>query len=538
MARNFLLPPPDVAAERRLANLAKELSAYTVVLWPHPGLQGKARALSDAAELADLGVPAIGIADLPDDLIATAGRSDETYYDRILRSARPGSRSKEQIHEQLKHIVQHALAGAIIRAYPLRAQGTAIAVLPSTTPPGLLATFKAMRALIARYVAFNNVELDAVTFWCLQTWVHGEFEVAPRLILQSSDPRADSSRALRVFSWLTPNPCLITKAHASSLVSLIARERPTLLLDDRANGMLYRRDMRALLAAGAHRDSVAAGARGAQPGPTLTSCSAPLAAATSLVLPQEILTHAIVVPMSPPIMHDEVVRLSVAAPPPEALALRAEIHNGILKFLEDKHQRVWPEMSIAVTAREAWEPIFVLAKYMGPEAEEAARNAANLLSVNQSRLTQGADLKLLADVRLALGGNVDKAVPSATIIGRLTFGSESYWRDCEHGKPLSTRSLAQKFARFGLRSATVRVSSSQTVRGFKGEDLIEAFARYLDDQSAGGIIRDQIKKRYRKRSPEELKALDARAKELLSHAPLLDPPPENVMDPCRNVTPV
>ncbi len=509
----FVLPPHAAAAGNRLASLKSQHSTDTVVLWPRPGLEGKARALSDAAELAALGVPAIGIADLPDGPVITMA-------------------------DQQKQIVQHALAGAIFRAYPLRAQGTAIAVLPSTAPPDLFATFKAMRALITRYVAFNSIELDAVAFWCLQTWVHGEFEVAPRLIFQSSDPRADSSRVLRVLSWLTPNPCLISHARASSLVSLIARERPTLLLDDRASAMCCHRDMRALLAAGAHRDGIAAAARGAQPGPTLTSCFAPLAAATSLVLPQEILTHAIVIPMSPPLMHDEVVRLSVAAPPPAALALRAEIHNGILKFLEGQHERVWPELSIAVTAREAWEPIFVLAKYMGLEAEEAAKNAANSLTVDQCRLTEGSDLKLLADVRLVLGGTIDKAVPSATIIGMLTFGSESYWRNCEHGKPLSPRSLAQKFARFGLRAATVRVSSSLTVRGFKGEDLLEAFARYLDDQNAGAIFRDQIKERYRKRSPEELEALDARGKEILNRAPLLDPPPGNVMDPCRNVTPV
>ncbi|MEQ1866193.1 MAG: hypothetical protein ABL996_16270, partial [Micropepsaceae bacterium] len=155
------------------------------------------------------------------------------------------------------------------------------------------------RALIGRYLSEPPAAVDTLVFWCLHAWTHARFGVSPRLILHGRDPRADHGRALRLLRWLTPGPRLVSRATAATVLELLAHERATLLLDDAANAILLRRDMRVLIAAGARQDGMFLVQRGRRKESAFRRCAAPLAIATSLPPPEAVLAHAIVLPMAP-----------------------------------------------------------------------------------------------------------------------------------------------------------------------------------------------------------------------------------------------
>ncbi len=125
-------------------------------------------------------------------------------------------------------------------------------------PPPLLTR---ARAFLTHHLAEPPALFDTLILWSLHTHAHARFDVSPRLILHGRDPRADHARALRVLRWLTPSPRLVARATAANVLDLIAHESPTLLLDDAANTILARRDMRVLIAAGAYTDGALLGKR-------------------------------------------------------------------------------------------------------------------------------------------------------------------------------------------------------------------------------------------------------------------------------------
>ena len=211
------------------------------------------------------------------------------------------------------------------RQAPLDAEDDA----PSTgtitpPPPEPWPLIERARTLIARYLAEPPAAIDTIIFWCLHTWAHARFDVSPRLILHGRDPRADHARALRLLRWLTPNPRLVSRATASTVLDLLAHERATLLFDDAANAILLRRDMRALIAAGARQDGMFLGQRGRRKEQAFRRCAAPLAIATSLAPPESVLAHAIVLPMAPALVHDGPSGPRPASRPGDARALRAD----------------------------------------------------------------------------------------------------------------------------------------------------------------------------------------------------------------------
>lgn len=486
------LPAQRELGKQTLINAAGEFAGRSVVVWPQPGPAGFERATADAAELVKFGASAVTVARLHggwESLCCPQDRLDD--YERA----------------GLELIILQALEDAVMRAYPFRSEGTARAVLDLPAPPDMPKLFEDLRALVSHYVEFDAAALDTAVLWCLQTWIHGEFEKSPRLILAAEDPRADNSRALRVLSWFAPNPCIISRAHAACILPLIAQERPSLFLDDKADAMFHRRDMRSLVAAGASRDGLFSAMRGAQGSSPLMACSSPFAAATSKPLPEEVLAHAIVVPMRPPILYSGLTRLSIGEPPSRALALRARIQSCVKEYLKSQRQRAWPEVSISVAAREAWEPMFSLARFIGAAAEQAAVRAAYRFSAKVRIVERQSDLMLLADIRDKIGYGIGIGIRSTFFVNRLTADPDSFWNEYQKGKPLTTNGLAKVLRRFGVYPATIRQSPEVTVRGYKCADLVQAFARYLDDPGAGLAFRRGIKSEYDSESPDEMTIL-------------------------------
>jgi hypothetical protein len=358
--------------------------------------------------------------------------------------------------------------------------------VPAPTPPPLLSR---ARALFARHLAEPPAAIDTLVFWCLHTHAHARFEVSPRLILHGRDARADHARALRVLSWLTPNPRLISRTTSHHVLDLLAHERATLLFDDAANAILGRRDLRALIAAGARRDAMFLVRRASAKQTPFRACAAPLALATSRAPPADVLAHAIVVPMAPALIDDGAERPPIGEPPDEAHALRAEFEALTGRFANQHLAPIAPlPPFLSASAGETWAPLFAFAQALGAEAEAAIRAAASQFAAPEHLEPPTSPLALLRDIRRLVGID-DQPVSSTTLVEQLTRDPDSPWVACDWGNRLTPRGVAQRLARFDLKPQVIFPANAPAFRGYKAEALLTAFARYLDDPVAIALLR-------------------------------------------------
>src|SRR5262245_20001685 len=299
--------------------------------------------------------------------------------------------------------------GAAVQTAERNAVGSDV----STEPAELIAR---ARALIAGSLAEPPAAVDTLIFWCLHAWMHARFEVSPRLILHGRDPRADHARVLRVLRWLAPNPRLIVRTTSLHVLDLLAQERATLLFDDAAHAILARRDMRALIAAGARRDGMFLVRRAKNCAAPFRPCAAPLALATAEAPPADALGHAIVLPMMPAVINDGHARAPIGEPPGEALALRAAF-QAFAERLANQELPLPPFLSAA--ARETWAPLFALARAVGGDAEVSMRAAAAQFASPAHLEPPTSPLALLRDVRRLVGID-EQSLPSKFLVEQLT----------------------------------------------------------------------------------------------------------------------
>jgi hypothetical protein len=355
---------------------------------------------------------------------------------------------------------------------------------PAPVPP-LLAR---ARAFLARYLAEPTPALDALILWSLHTHAYARFSLSPRLILHGRDAAADHARALRLLRWLTPAPRLVARATAANVLDLIAHESPTLLLDDAANAILARRDMRALIAAGAHADGALLGKRTRKKDGAVRRCAAPLALSTATPPPEEVLAYAIVLPMAPALEREGRAREAVADPPPEALALRAALETFGAE-VKAANTALAPDMPafLGPAAAEIWSPLFVCAHALGPGAEAAARVAASQFERADHLEPPTSARALLRDIR-RIAGIDGTHLPSAQIVEALTRDPDSPWNACDFGAKLTPRAVAKRLARFDVTPRVIHVPGAPSFRGYKADALLAAYARYLNDPVARALL--------------------------------------------------
>lgn len=459
-----------------LVPLLAKLRSRAVILWPQP--EGREWALEDAGVLGDVGAAAVGIVTLPE-----GWPSDFQLGDELPENIAPPG---------IVDLVNATLRDATALALPIhntsRAKQTR-AIVPTLAPVDGAALFARLRAFLAAHLAEPQTTTDTIALWCLAAWAHEAFDVSPRLVLHASDARADHARALRLAAWLTPSPLVVSRTIAAHLLPVIAADRPTLLLDDAGATMLTYIDMRALIAAGALRDGAFLGARTRKNPSGWSPCFAPTAIATAARLPDDVRARAIVVPMSPPARDAPRAALPLADPPQEVMRLRADMQ----RWAKDARRALEPAAAIMPangdpTARENWYPLIALAHALGLDTRLAAVAAMEALA--EASLPVSSDLELLADVQELAGRlDADARVPSLELLAKLVSDPERAWATAHRGRKLTPRGLAERLGRFGIKPVVLRFGAG-LVRGYRGDDLIYAFARYLREPPRGSFHSD------------------------------------------------
>jgi hypothetical protein len=338
---------------------------------------------------------------------------------------------------------------------------------------------------LGRFVVYPSKDAHAAhTLWVAHAHFMNAWETTPRLAFLSPEPASGKSRALEVSELLVPRATPAINVSPAYLVRKVQAEEglPTVLFDgiDAVFGPKARdgnEDVRALLNAGYRRGATVG--RCVMHGSVAVPEDLPAFCAIALAglgdLPDTVLSRSIV------------IRMRRRAPTESVLPFRRRLYAEEGQRLND-HLGAWaaavisritePEMPAEIIDRDAdcWEPLIAAADAAGGHWPDTVRRCAvALVELLRGDGEERLSIRLLSDMRVVLRD--DDQAPTSAILDKLHKLDEAPWGDIK-GKPLNDRGLAVRLRPYGIKSRVIRVGST-TPRGYRREDFVDAWTRYL-----------------------------------------------------------
>jgi hypothetical protein len=359
-----------------------------------------------------------------------------------------------------------------------------------------------VRALVTRYVVVGPHEAIAITLWIAHAWVLNAFEATGYLEIRSPVRRCGKTTLLELIALLVPRPWLAIEPSEAVFYRRIARDQPTLLLDE-VDAIFTRRaeateGLRACLNAGNKRGLKVP--RCQPPGMDIVEfevfCCKALAGIGGL--PATITDRSIPIEMRRKQSADRVERFRGRRVRDETIGLVSELEWWAAHAVDDV------EVELAAVERladdgnpleslddrafeQAWEPLLAVASLAGDDWIRVAVAAAVALSGNRDdELDLG--VTLLRDIRDVFERKPDRvSLATWELLDELLTVEESPWRDwwsdprTDDLRPskAAPRKLATTLKPFGIRRADVWAPGGVSRKGYRLDDFRDAWDRYL-----------------------------------------------------------
>ena len=329
-----------------------------------------------------------------------------------------------------------------------------------------------VHGFLTGYVAWPS-EHAAVTvmLWAAHTHLAAEFDSTPRLALlcAGAETLSDASAAY-LYRRIEAGPVTILLDEADA----IWRRGKT---DETAEAL------RSVINAGHRKGATVGRVEMSGQGAKLVRFAvyAPAALAAIGTLPGTILDRAAVVHMRRRAPDQPVRDYRERVTRDEGKGLRKDL-AAWADSVKAKVGCPWPELPEGVTDRAAdcWEPLLMVADLAGGDWPTRSREACQWFIAGAVADTETTGTRLLADLREVFSDA--GALPTEAILGELAAREESPWGDW-HGHGLTARGLAKLLKPYGASPRVVRIGD-MTPRGYRAEDLADAWRRYLPRGSA------------------------------------------------------
>jgi hypothetical protein len=359
-------------------------------------------------------------------------------------------------------------------------------ILDKESPWGAV-VLMAVYNFLGRFVSYPTEHAHtAHALWCVHAHLMRLWDTTPRIAFLSPEPASGKTRALEVTELLVPNPVIAVNVSPPYLFRKVGSEDGVTILFDEIDTVFgpkakENEEVRGLLNAGHRRGAVAG--RCVVHGKTVLTeeipAYAPVAIAGLGWLPDTIMTRSVVIHM----------RRRHAGECIEPFRRRLHVVKGhAVRHLIETWARAqsneieWPELPTEVKDRDAdvWESLVAVADMAGGDWPKKARDAAIALVAAGKEAEPSLGVRLLADLRIAFG-NAEQ-MTTAAILAALREMPEAPWNDLK-GRPIDDRGLASKLRKYGVKSRVVRIGGT-TPRGYRREDFIDAWQRYLPPMAA------------------------------------------------------
>jgi hypothetical protein len=343
--------------------------------------------------------------------------------------------------------------------------------------------FERVREWVTRFVSLGDHEANAIALWVMMTHVVESFDFVAYLSITSAEKQCGKSTLLEVLEFVVARGWLTTRGTPAVLLRRIARDCPTLLLDESDAAFKgpreYVETLRSVLNAGYRRPGnqsfCVPHGKGFELVDFPTFCPKAIAGIGSL--PDTVADRSIPVRLTRKLASENVERFRRRLIEPEASALRAEIELWAKAF----HAHEYPEPrsldDLSNRAADICEPLMMIAEACGDEVAPRAREALVALCGRQ-REDESLRVRLLADIRAAFDEDESDRIASVALASRLAAIEESPWGP-RFGRDFDPRALARLLKDFEIKPRSVRLDDGSTPKGYHRDDFADAWARFL-----------------------------------------------------------
>ncbi len=128
-------------------------------------------------------------------------------------------------------------------------------------------------------------------------------------------------------------------------------------------------------------------------------------------------------------------------------------------------------------------PLLAIAEFTSPAWAERARKAAMMLHRDADQVDDSPGVMLLVDLHSIFQSVKRDKLSSDEIVKSLGDMEHRPWPEWRHGRPITTRQLAQILKPFRVGPKTVRLGAN-TPKGYERDQFVDAFARYCGAATA------------------------------------------------------
>ncbi len=343
---------------------------------------------------------------------------------------------------------------------------------------------------VDRFVVLPCESASAViALFVLHTWAIEAAHATPYIAIVSAEKQSGKTRVLEVLALLVREPWQTASTTEAALFRKIEQDQPCLLLDeiDAIFGSNNERTepLRAVLNAGNRRGASATRVVGQGTNMEVRDfsvfCPKVLAGIDTGRLPETIRDRAVIFHMKRRHDGEKVERLRHRFAVEEVEPLRAELKSWASASV-DELRNSEPSLpdGLSDRAADAWEPLLAIADDAQGGWPARARGAAVELSAPADD-DGGRGPQLLAAIRQAMGK--DSSITTAGLLATINADDELPFGGWNEGKGLDARGLAKLLKPYGVKPRTIRVGD-ETPKGYRAEDLQDAWARYLPSPEA------------------------------------------------------
>lgn len=342
--------------------------------------------------------------------------------------------------------------------------------------------FADLAAVVRRHVICSAEQADAVALWVVFTHAIGGARIAPKLAVTSPTPRCGKSTLLAVLALLVPRPLVASNISPAAVYRAIEAASPTLLVDEADSFFRDNEELRGVLNSGHSRDSayvIRCVGDGMEPRQFSTWCAQGIGLIGAL--PATLADRSIEIRLERKRTSESVAKLTRLAREGLAMLARQSARWAVDHPIGDAA----PPIPTGLNDRAAdnWEPLFAIAEVAGGDWPERARAAALKLSGGERDDAQAVGVLLLADIRAIFDAQEADRLASAEVVRALVEQENRPWPEWHAGKPMSTPQLARQLHHFGIAPRTMRLGSSERLKGYLRADFRDAWARYAPSET-------------------------------------------------------
>jgi Protein of unknown function (DUF3631) len=345
-----------------------------------------------------------------------------------------------------------------------------------------------LRGYICQFVILTPAQAVICAVYVLHTHVTDACDFTPYINVNSAVMRSGKTRLLEVFEQFVAKPWLTSRVSPAVLVRKVAKQRPTLLLDESDTAFSaekeYSEVLRGILNSGFQRGgcaSVCVKKNGDWEPQDFPTFGAKVIAGIGVnKLPATVKDRSIPISLKRKMGSETTDRFRKKKEKRATQPLRDRIETWASTNIEALREAADPPVLDVLNDRQqdVCDPLLQIAYLVGGDWPARLEQALKEVCGAADSADESLSIKLLSDIRdLFDEAKVDR-LASADVISKLGEIETSPWADWHCGKGLTPNSLAKLLKDFKIGPKKIREGET-TLRGYLRESFTDVWGRYL-----------------------------------------------------------